>query len=66
VYGLSFTQSRAMVATRVSAVVSPWLPAMIPWPSHRSEWNHMYQLGFLYGLSRQLTLPLPLPTLYGA
>ncbi len=26
----------------------------------------MYQLGLLYGLSFQLTLPVPSPTLYGA
>ncbi len=62
-YGLSRYQSYAIVLTRVSAVRSPLPAATIPWPSQRSEWNHMYQLAFLYGFDAQLMLPRPVPTL---
>src|SRR4051794_11175978 len=65
-YGLSRYQSYAIVFTRVIAVRSPLPAATIPCPSQRSEWNHMYQLGFLYGFAAQLMLPPPLPTLYAA
>src|SRR3954469_11834557 len=65
-YGLSVTQSFAIAVTRSIATVSPVAAAVMPFPSQRSEWNHMYQLGLLYGFSRQLILPLPSPTLYGA
>ena len=65
-YGLSVTQSFAIVVTRSIAAVSPVPAAVMPWPSQRSECSHMYQLGLLYGLSRQLMLPLPSPTSYGA
>src|SRR5690242_14787265 len=44
-YGLSFTQSRAIAVTWVSAALSPLLAAVMPWPIQRSECNHMYQLG---------------------
>ena len=46
-YGLSSTQSCTIVVTCARAFVSPWPAAVIPCPSQRSEWNHMYQLGLL-------------------
>ncbi len=52
--------------TRAIAVRSPAPAATMPWPSQRSEWNHMYQLTFLCGFSDQLMFPEPFPTLYGA
>ncbi|MEU4605686.1 hypothetical protein AB0F43_22110 [Kribbella sp. NPDC023972] len=37
----------------------------MPWPRQRSECNHMYQLGLLYGSDRHRMLPEPSPTRYG-
>jgi hypothetical protein len=62
-YGLSTTQSCTIAVTCVRASVLPRPAAVMPCPSQRREWNHMYQLGLLYGFSFQLTLPLPFPTL---
>ena len=45
-YGLSLIQSWMIVVTRAIAFLSPALAASMPRPSQRSEWNHMYQLGW--------------------